>query len=96
MAIQSFAESNTERFFVTGLIGKGVRWSKVESVVKRKLDMVDYASVLSDLRSPPGNKLETLVGDLVGYHSIRINDQWRIVFKWTAAGPKEVRVTDYH
>lgn len=95
MAIQSFDESNTERFFVTGLIGKGVGWSKVESVVKRKLDMVDYASVLSDLRSPPGNKLEALVGDLVGYHSIRINDQWRIVFKWTASGPKEVRVTDY-
>ncbi len=96
MAIQSFAESNTERFFLSGVIGKGVGWSKVVSVVKRKLDMVDYASVLSDLRSPPGNKLEALVGDLAGYHSIRINDQWRIVFKWTPSGPKDVRVTDYH
>ena len=58
--------------------------------------MVDYASILSDLKAPPGNRLEALKGDLVGFHSIRINDQWRVVFRWTSRGPEQVRVTDYH
>jgi proteic killer suppression protein len=58
--------------------------------------MVHYAFKLSDLRSPPGNRLETLKGRLDGSYSIRINDQWRVVFEWTADGPSRVRVTDYH
>jgi len=58
--------------------------------------MVNNAGVLNDLRSPPGNRLEALVGDLKGKHSIRINDQWRIVFRWTANGPEEVEIVDYH
>ena len=58
--------------------------------------MVHYAFKLSDLRSPPGNRLETLKGPLAGRHSIRINDQWRVVFEWTAEGPSQVCVTDYH
>jgi len=58
--------------------------------------MVHYAFKLSDLRSPPGNRLEALKGRLDGYYSIRINDQWRVVFEWTAQGPSRVRVTDYH
>lgn len=65
-------------------------------VARRKLDMLNAAHVLSDLRVPPGNKLEALKGDLRGMHSIRINDQWRIVFRWTDAGPEEVRICDYH
>ena len=62
----------------------------------RKLRQVGSATVLDDLRSPPGNRLEVLNGDRVGLHSIRINDQWRICFKWTDAGPEEVEIVDYH
>ena len=62
----------------------------------RKLDMLAAAAALDDLRVPPGNRLEALKGDLKGEHSIRVNDQWRIVFRWTAQGPAEVRLIDYH
>jgi len=96
MAIQSFGEANTESYFKTGKLGKGVGWVNVKSIAKRKLDMIEYASNLNDLKSPPGNMLEGLKGDLTGYHSIRVNDQWRIVFKWAENGPEEVRITDYH
>lgn len=58
--------------------------------------MLHYAANLSDLRSPPGNRLEVLRGRLRGLHSIRINDQWRLVFQWTAEGPARVQITDYH
>lgn len=58
--------------------------------------MLDYASQLCDLRAPPGNRLEALKGDLAGFHSIRINRRWRIVFRWTERGPAEVRIVDYH
>ena len=58
--------------------------------------MLDYAQQLDDLRSPPGNRLEALKGNLAGFHSIRINDQWRVIFRWTDAGPTEVDVVDYH
>jgi toxin HigB-1 len=96
MAIQSFADKATERFFKEGTVSKGVEWAAVKSVVKRKLDMVHYAITLTDLKAPPNNKLEKLKADLEGYHSIRITGQWRIVFRWTDAGPTEVRVIDYH
>ncbi|WP_085787264.1 type II toxin-antitoxin system RelE/ParE family toxin [Ketogulonicigenium robustum] len=62
----------------------------------RKLTMLDAAHVLDDLRSPPGNRLEALAGDRAGQHSIRINDQWRICFVWTDAGPDNVEIVDYH
>jgi len=68
-------------------------------VIKRarnKLDMVNSAHDVLDLRSPPGNRLELLQGDLTGFYSIRINDQWRIVFRWQAGSAYEVRLTDYH
>jgi proteic killer suppression protein len=58
--------------------------------------MIHYATRLADLRAPPGNRLESLSGDLQGFHSIRINDQWRIILRWTDTGPCDVRVTDYH
>jgi len=58
--------------------------------------MLDYAHDVKDLRSPPGNKLEALKENLVGYHSIRINDQWRVVFRWTDNGPTDVDILDYH
>lgn len=58
--------------------------------------MLDYATHLSDLASPPGNRLERLEGGLAGFHSIRVNNQWRVVFHWTEAGPEDVDIRDYH
>jgi len=62
----------------------------------RKLDMVNAAAILDDLKVPPGNNLEALAGDLAGHHSIRVNGQWRIVFKWKDNAAHEVRLVDYH
>lgn len=61
-----------------------------------KLDLLNAAASLNDLRSPPGNRLEALRGDLAGFHSIRINAQWRIVFRWLGSNCSEVRIADYH
>lgn len=66
------------------------------AVASRKLDQVDSAAILQDLRVPPGNRLEQLSGDRVGQWSIRINDQYRICFLWTDNGPDEVEIVDYH
>jgi proteic killer suppression protein len=96
MAIKSFASRAIELFFAEGAIPKRAGWVGVAKVAIRKLDMLDYAEQLSDLRSPPGNRLETLKGDLAGFHSIRINDQWRVVFRWTDSGPIDVDIRDYH
>lgn len=96
MAIQSFADRAVERFFLEGKVPRGAGWSGAAKVAARKLDMLDYAHRLQDLGSPPGNRLETLKGDLAAYHSIRINDQWRVVFRWTASGPVDVDIRDYH
>ena len=96
MAIQGFARRAIERFFLEGTIPKGAGWAEVARVAARKLDMMDYAGQLSDLASPPGNRLEALRSDLAGLHSIRINDQWRVVFRWTDSGPTEVDIRDYH
>ena len=62
----------------------------------RKLAMLNAASVLGDLKVPPRNRLEALLGDRKGQHSIRINDQWRVCFKWTNTGPADVEIVDYH
>ena len=70
--------------------------ANLAKVARRKLVMVDSADFLEALKSPPGNRLEALKGDLAGKHSIRINDQWRIVFRWTNAGPEDVEIIDYH
>lgn len=96
MAICSFSDQAAEQFFLTGKVQKGAGWIAVKSAVMRKLDMVHYAKVLEDLKASPGNRLEALSGRLRGYHSIRVNDQWHVVFKWTASGPVEVQVCDYH
>ena len=58
--------------------------------------MLAYAEALTDLASPPGNRLEALKGDLAGLHSLRINDRWRILFRWTDSGPTDVEIRDYH
>ncbi len=96
MAIQSFKELELQVFFESGKVPKKAEWQGVKKIVTRKLDMLHYAHVLDDLKSPPGNRLESLQGELKGQHSIRVNDQWRIVFAWTPQGPAKVYVTDYH
>lgn len=96
MAIQGFAGAEVETFFTDGVPPRRTGWSTIARIVRRKLDMLDYAHQLDDLRSPPGNRLEALKGGLAGRHSIRINDQWRVVFRWTDAGPTDVDVVDYH
>jgi len=95
--IQSFADSATEALFHGQRGGKVRRFpADVCRVALRKLDVLNAAHQLADLRSPPGNRLEALKGDWKGFHSIRANDQWRIVFQWTDAGPAVVSLTDYH
>lgn len=87
--IQSFGDADTEELFREE---KSRRHSAVARVALRKLIQMNRASRLSDLAVPPGNRLEPLQGDLRGFHSIRINEQWRIVFRWTDAGPAEVAI----
>jgi len=96
MPIRSFSDKETEEFFLTGRVRPRAGWGAIHRVVKRKLDMLHYAAGLQDLNAPPGNRLKALKGEWQGYHSIRINDQWRLVFRWTPAGPTLVRVADYH
>jgi proteic killer suppression protein len=96
VAIRSFRRPEIADFFFDGRTSRRAGWRGVAKVVARKLDMLHYAKALADLRSPPANRLEALKGDLAGYFSVRVNDQWRIVFKWTSSGPEEVDVVDYH
>ena len=96
MAIRSFDNDGVRAFFESGRLSARVGWRQIGSIVLRKLDMLDYAADLRDLRSPPGNRLEALKGTWIGFHSIRVNDQWRIVFRWTEYGPEDVDVVDYH
>ncbi len=95
--IVSFADSATEALY-HGIADRRARRFPPDVVrtALRKLDMLAASHQLTDLRVPPGNRLETLRGDLAGFHSIRVNDQWRIVFRWTEQGPADVRMLDYH
>lgn len=92
--IRSFRGKQTEAV-ATGKPPKGFPATLVRSA-QRKLAMLNAAVELKDLRSPPGNMLEALKGDRLGQHSIRINDQFRICFIWTEAGPQDVEIVDYH
>ena len=77
--------------------GKRVkRFVSIEAVARRKLRQLQIAGRLEDLRAPPGNRLEALKGDRAGQHGIRVNDQFRVCFRWTAAGPEDVEIVDYH
>ena len=92
--IRSFADPET------ALIWAGQRSRRlphdIQAVALRKLRMLNQARVLADLRVPPGNRLEALKGDRAGQYSVRINDQWRICFIWSDAGPSNVAIVDYH
>lgn len=91
--IQGFDCAETRQLFETG---RSRRFSGVATVATRKLAMLDAAETLGFLRSPPGNRLEALRGDRRGCYSIRVNDQYRICFRWTAKGPTDVAMVDYH
>lgn len=96
--IVSFADKGTEALFN----GEDIRQARgalprdLWKIAARKLDMINAATSLQDLRFPPGNRLERLKGDREGQHSVRINDQCRICFHWTDSGPAEVEIVDYH
>lgn len=91
--IQSFRCKQTQALFE----GRSPRsFRGIQQPAERKLQLLDSAQTLEFLRSPPGNRLEALSHDREGQHSIRINDQWRVCFVWTDAGPKQVEIVDYH
>jgi toxin HigB-1 len=92
--IRSFACKDTENLFFSRK--SKIFPSEILRTAYRKLLLLDIAENLQDLRVPPGNRLEKLVGDREGQHSIRINDQWRICFKWKNDGPEDVEIVDYH
>jgi toxin HigB-1 len=91
--IRSFRDTDTENLFRLQYVRK---WASIERQALRKLTQLDLAQSLSDLRVPPGNRLETLKGDRSGQWSIRINDQYRICFRWSDDGPIDVEIVDYH
>ena len=93
MPIRSFKCHDTRDLFG----GERVRrFVNIESVARRKLRQLEIAACLEDLRVPPGNRLEVLKGTRAGQHSIRVNDQFRVCFRWTSTGPENVEIVDYH
>lgn len=91
--VRSFKCADTEALL------KGIRVKRfvnIATVARRKLRQLEIAARLSDLKVPPGNRLEALRGDRSGQYSIRINDQWRVCFRWTDAGAEDVEIVDYH
>ncbi len=91
--ITSFCCAETQTLFETG---KCKRFSGIANVAIRKLVQLDAAQTLEFLRAPPGNRLEALKGERTGQYSIRVNNQFRVCFRWTEAGPEDVEIVDYH
>ena len=91
--IQSFADAETEEVFLTG---SSRRWAGIARMAARRLEALDFASAIEDLASPPGNRLEKLKGDREGWWSIRINDRYRICFRWDGKDVWEAGIVDYH
>ena len=91
--IKSFACAETESLSKSERVK---RFVNIVTVAQRKLRQLQIAGQLNDLRVPPGNHLEALAGDRKGQHSIRVNDQWRVCFRWTDAGVEDVEIVDYH
>ena len=95
--IRSFGSKSTEDFYHGRRTAAARRiGSSIRTVALRKLDVVEAAVSLDDLRIPPANRLEALSGDLRGFHSIRINRQWRVIFRWLDGGAEDVEIVDYH
>jgi proteic killer suppression protein len=91
--IQSFADDETESIFLTGTSRK---WANVARIAARRLQAVDFASAIEDLLKPPGNRLEKLKGDREDCWSIRINDRYRVCFRWDGKDAWDVEIVDYH
>ena len=91
--IRSFRDAATARLFMDEDVP---RFRGIERQARRKLLLLANAGALSDLRQPPGNRLEALKGDRQGRHSIRVNNQWRICFIWRDGGAEQVEIVDYH
>ena len=95
--IASFGDAATADFYHGTRSSRARRFpAEIVPTTLRKLDYLNAACSLNDLRSPPGNRLEALRGDWRGFHSIRINDQWRIVFRWADSQAHDVQIVDYH
>jgi proteic killer suppression protein len=92
--INSFADRGTQRLFRRERVRRYP--SDLQRLMLRKLVALDAAEALHDLRVPPENRLEKLKGDRAGQHSVRVNDQWRICFRWTDGGAQDVELVDYH
>jgi toxin HigB-1 len=92
--IESFGDSATESIY-RGLRVRGLP-GDIQERARRKLRMLNQARIVDDLQIPPGNRLEQLKGNLAGYWSIRINQQWRIIFRWQDGAKKDVAIIDYH
>ena len=95
--ITSFGDKGTSDLF-HGITSRRARKlpSQIHKLALYKLDVLNAAQVLDDLRSPPGNRLEPLKGELKGFYSIRINSQWRIIFRWAEGSATDVQIVDYH
>jgi proteic killer suppression protein len=95
--IASFGDKQTEDLFHGRPSARTRRFPPdLTRLALRKMEVLNAASSVIDLRAPPGNRLEALKGDLQGFHSIRVNQQWRLVFRWEGSDAHEVRLTDYH
>jgi toxin HigB-1 len=95
--IVSFGDRATEALYHGGRSGQLRRIpGEIRAAALRKLDMLESAAQLDDLKRPPGNRLEALAGDLAGFHSIRINQQWRLIFRWLNGDAHDVAIVDYH
>lgn len=92
--IKSFADKRTEVAF-SGTFDKGFP-QDIQKRARRKLEMLNAATVLDDLRNPPGNRLHALTGDFAGFYAISINDQWRVIFRWNGQDATDVEILDYH
>jgi toxin HigB-1 len=92
--IKEFGDKESEKIW-TGIRSKKLP-SEIQNVARRKLRMINSAQDVNDLRIPPANRLEKLKGDLKEYHSIRINNQWRIIFQWKNDDAYDVKIVDYH
>ena len=92
--ILSFGDKETERIW-DGEVSRRLPIA-IQSITRRKLRMINNARRLDDLRIPLANRLEALKGDMKGQHSIRVNDQWRVCFRWSDAGVSDVQIVDYH
>lgn len=94
VVIRNFADKETEKIFNRGVSRRLP--SDIQRIARRKLEILNAAASVQDLRSPPANRLEKLKGVREGQHSIRINDQWRICFRWSGSDAYDVEIADYH